>query len=246
MNNKPKVLFWDIESSPNISYTWGLWQQDVIAFQKEWELLSFAYKFQGDSKVKCLARCDFNDKTEVSLVKALHKVLSSCDISVAHNGKSFDEKKANAKFLEHGLVPVKPFASVDTKLVAKNLFNLNSNALNAIGKLLKLGEKVKHQGIELWLACMADDLKAWKLMKKYNTGDIILLEKVYNRMVPFMRNHPNMALLQGKAAGDGCNKCGSTDIVKDGIRANSMSLNQQFKCKACKGYFLRPLKKVKV
>lgn len=242
--NKPKILFYDIETSPNLAYVWEKYEQNVLSYVKEWDLLSVAYKFQGDKTVKCFARPDFHDLTDRSITVQLHKLLASADVIIAHNGNSFDIKKSNAKFIEHGLSPIKPIVSIDTKLVARNLFKFNSNSLNDIGTLLKVGNKLKHTGFDLWLGCMKGDAESWELMKKYNKQDIVLLEKVYNKMMPFMKVHPNMALLQGKTVQD-CPKCGSSNVKKDGIRANSASLQQQLKCNDCKGYFLRPLKRLK-
>jgi len=49
-----------------------------------------------------------------------------------------------------------------------------------------------------------------------------------------------MALLSDR---QGCPKCGSVKVVKDGVRANSNTMQQQWKCKSCKGYYLTRLKK---
>ena len=58
---KAKILIYDLETSPNQGYTWGKYEQNVIQFTKEWELLSFAYKWLGEKKVKCLARPNFKN-----------------------------------------------------------------------------------------------------------------------------------------------------------------------------------------
>src|SRR5690349_16138939 len=54
-----KVYLVDIETTPNLGYTWGKWEQSVIEFRKEWELLSFAYKELDKGTVRCLARPDY-------------------------------------------------------------------------------------------------------------------------------------------------------------------------------------------
>ena len=36
---KPKVLLFDIETSPNLAYVWGKYQQDVVAFEEEWKII---------------------------------------------------------------------------------------------------------------------------------------------------------------------------------------------------------------
>lgn len=236
--SKPKVLFFDIETAPNLAYVWGKYEQDVIAFKSEWHLLSVAYKWLGESKVHCLTMQGKKDDRKLS--KNLRDLFDEADIVIAHNGDAFDIKKAKARFAFHGFKPPSQFATVDTCKVAKRYFNFNSNKLNDLGQYLKVGEKVKHTGFELWLGCMRDDKLSWKLMQKYNKQDVVLLEKVYNKLLPWMERHPNMALLQDK---EGCPKCGSVKVVKDGIRANSSTMQQQWHCNSCKGYYLTRLKK---
>lgn len=235
----PKVLLFDIETAPNLAYVWGKYEQDVIAFKSEWYILSVAYKWLGEKEVNCLTiqGKKGNDKT---LVQKLRDLFDQADVIIAHNGDAFDIKKARARFIFHGLKPPSQFATVDTLKVAKKYFNFNSNRLNDLGIYLKVGEKVKHTGFDLWLGCIQDKNSSWKLLKKYNKQDVVLLEKVYNKLLPWMERHPHMSLLQDK---NGCPKCGSDEVVKDGIRANSMSLQQQWKCKSCHGYYLTRLRR---
>lgn len=232
--NKPKVLFYDIETCPNLAYVWGMYEQNVIAFKEEWSLLSFAYKWQGDRHVSCLSRRDFKDKTDKSLLKALWTILDEADIVVAHNGDQFDNKKANARFIAAGFGPVTPYKSIDTKKVAKAHFNFNSNSLDNLGKTLKLGEKKKNEGFGLWLGCMANKAKSWTTMIKYNKQDVVLLERIYNKMLPWINNHPNVAQLQKKP--DGCPKCGSRRLFNKGLVHFKVSSYRRFICKDCRGY----------
>lgn len=236
--SKPKVLFFDIETAPNLAYVWGKYEQDVIAFKSEWHLLSVAYKWLGDSKVHC--DTIQGSKSDKKLAKKLRDLFNEADVIIAHNGDAFDIKKARARFAFHGLKPPSQFATVDTCKIAKRYFNFTSNRLNDLGQYLKVGQKVKHTGFDLWLGCMQGNRASWELMKMYNKQDVILLEKVYQKLLPWMDRHPNMALLQDK---EGCPKCGSEKIVKDGVRANSNTMQQQWHCKSCKGYFLTRLKK---
>ena len=230
---KPKILLFDIETAPNLAYVWGKYEQDVIAFKSEWHLLSFAYKWLGDSKVQCETMQGQVD--DGKLVKKLHKLFDEADVVIAHNGDAFDIKKGRARFAFHGLKPPSQFATVDTLKVVKRYFNLNSNRLNDLGIYFKLGEKVKHTGFDLWLGCLKNNKKSWKQLRKYNKQDVVLLEKVYKKLLPWMDRHPNIAALRDVK---GCTKCGSERIIKDGVRANANSLQQQWKCKDCHGYFL--------
>lgn len=232
--NKPNILFFDIETSPNLAYVWGKYEQNVLSYQKEWELLSFAWKWKGESTVHCSTKRDTMASTDKLLVMELWKLMNEADIIVAHYGDAFDIKKSNAKFLEHGLIPPKPYLTVDTKKIASRHFALNSNKLDDIGKLLKVGRKMKHEGFELWLGCLANNKKSWATMAKYNKQDVILLEKVYEKLLPWINNHPNVCIY-GKPT-KGCPNCGG-NVRRDGYTYTKTKKREKFQCQDCMHHF---------
>lgn len=233
--SKAKILIYDIETSPNISYTWAMYEQNVIQFKKEWELLSFSYKWLDEKKVECVTRLDFRDKSDKSITKALWKVLNEANVVVAHNGKAFDNKKAQAKFVEHGLSPVSPFTTVDTREIARAHFKFNSNKLDDLGKLLGVGRKIRiEEGFDLWLKCMDGNKKAFAKMAEYNKQDVVLLEKVYKKLLPWMKTHPNLANLEGRP--EACPKCGGLELQSRGTHCNTTTRYQRFQCKSCGGW----------
>jgi DNA polymerase elongation subunit (family B) len=228
----PKVLLYDIETAPNLSYTWGKYEQDVIAFEQESYILSFSAKWLGGKQIT-KGLCDYpnyrpgkaNDK---ALVTELYNLIDQADIVIAHNGDRFDIKKMNGRFLYHGLTPPAPYKTVDTLKVARRYFALNSNKLDDLGELLDVGRKVKHPGFELWLGCMNGDPKAWDLMKRYNKQDVILLEAVYEKLKPWIQNHPTPK--------DGlvdCPNCHSTHFQKRGMDFSRGTKYQRAKCQDC-------------
>jgi uncharacterized protein YprB with RNaseH-like and TPR domain len=167
-----------------------MYEQNVLGFVKEWELLTFAYKWLGEKEVHIVSRRHPKTSTDKAMARALKDVLEQADIVVAHNGMSFDDKKSNAKFIQHGLGPVKPFIAIDTKRVAKQSFMFNSNSLDNLGNLLGVGRKLKHNGFALWEGCMAGDKKSFETMEKYNVQDVLLLERVYRKFEPWIvKNH---------------------------------------------------------
>lgn len=226
-----KILVYDIETSPNLAYVWGKWQQDVIAFESEWELLSFSFKWLGEKETIAVGRNKFSEEI---LVRRLHQLFDEADVVIAHNGDNFDQRMANAKFIQFGLTPPSPYRSVDTKKVAKKYFRFNSNKLDDLGKLLGLGKKVQTGGFSLWLGCMAGDERAWAKMLKYNKQDVVLLEKIYLKLRPWVDNHPSVSLLDGVF--DGCPKCGSRKLQKRGTRHTKVAITQRYQCKSCGGW----------
>ena len=186
-----KVLIYDIETSPNVSYTWGMYEQNVIKIKKEGEVLCFAYKWLDKKSVKVVSRAD--GRSEKELLQELRDLLDEADIVVAHNGNKFDNKVARGRFFVNGIKPPSPFVSVDTRALAKRFFRLNSNGLEAIGKLVKAGGKLQHSGFSLWEGCMRGDKSSWKLMESYNKQDVVLLQKVFNKLLPWIKQtHPGL------------------------------------------------------
>jgi len=231
---KPKVLIFDIETAPNLAYVWGKWEQNVIEFKEEWHMLCYAYKWLGDSKVQAASLQDWRCKSDRELVKSLWKLFDEADVVIAHNGDAFDIKKTQARFIFHGLKPPSPIVTVDTKKVAKRYFSFNCNKLDSLGQLLGVGRKVKHSGFELWLGCMNNKKASWKEMIAYNKQDVTLLERVYLKMRPWIKNHPSIAFLEGKA--EGCPNCGSQKFKSYGIRRTKASAYRRLRCLACSAF----------
>jgi hypothetical protein len=242
--SNPKIILWDIESFPIVSYNWGTYQQDALKVVKDWELASFAYKELGSKKTHVLSRRSFKDQTDKSLVRELYKVLDSADILVGHNGDRFDLKKAKAKFILHGLPPLSKKKTVDTLKIAKKQFAFTSNRLDSLGEALGVGRKVKTGGFDLWLGCMANDTKSWKLMEKYNRQDVELLERVYLKLRPWgPEQHPHVGTIAGKP--DGCPVCGDERLRSCGIIRTKTSTFNKYRCAGCLAY-CRGTKRLKV
>jgi hypothetical protein len=160
----------------------------------------------------------------------LHSLFSAADILVAQNGDNFDIKMANAEFIQYGLKPTPPHKTVDTLKVARAKFRFNSNKLDDLGARLGLGRKVKTGGFDLWLGCLRGQKAAWNRMREYNKKDVILLEKIYMKLKPWMTNHPNVNALDGV---DACPVCGSTDIQRRGWHMTLAGRKQRFQCQKC-------------
>jgi hypothetical protein len=231
-----KILIYDIETAPNLAYVWGLYEQNVIRVEKEWHMLSFAYKWLGENKTHAYGLVDFpmykKDKTnDKQLLEKLHSLFDEADIIIAHNGNEFDIKKTNARFIYHGLPPPSPYKQLDTKQIAKRYFKFDSNSLNSLGQHLGLGTKLSTGGFDLWLACMSGDKKAWKKMLEYNKQDVMLLEEVYYVFRPWITNHPNVNVLEEN--NPACTACGCTKLTKRGFGFNNVTKYQRYQCTGC-------------
>lgn len=241
MNNQ-KILIYDIENSPTVVTTWSLWEANAIETLEEWYILSYAYKWFGESKVHVVSLPDFrgyskdkhNDK---KLCESLIKLFDEADVIIAHNGDQHDQKKSNARFIFHGFTPPSPYKSIDTKKVARKYFKFNSNSLSNLGIFFKLGDKLKNEGMHMWRGCMDGDIKMWRKMCTYNKQDVVLLEKIYLRMRPWIKNHPTMSPYGI------CSNCDSAKLQKRGFSVSRTNTRQRLQCLSCGAWSLAPINK---
>lgn len=239
-NKGPRILFMDIETAPILAYVWGLWDQNVglNMIKDDWFILSWSAKWQGKDEVMYMDQSKIKNISDDSkLLKGMWKLLDQADIVITQNGKSFDHKKLNARFLLNGIQPPSSFKVVDTYLIAKKHFALTSNKLEYMSdklntKYKKLSSKGREfVGFDLWKQCLARNPKAWKEMKKYNCYDVLALEELFNKVIPW-ENNLNLNLYVDDLT-DGCNACGHPKLQKNGYFYSATGRYQRYKCGKC-------------
>lgn len=236
----PKIAYIDIETAPLKGYAWGIWEQNIMEVEQDWYMLSFSVQI-NDGPIKVFALPDYkgygkdkaNDK---QLVQDLWEIFDDSDIIVAHNGDKFDIRKANARFLVHGMRPPAPFKSIDTLKIARKHFKFDSNRLDDLARYLGVGRKLATTGKALWLGCMNGEAASWTLMKRYNKQDVVLLRKVHDALRPWATNYPNMAVYVGEDLI--CPRCTSQHLQKRGFGYTVTGKHQRYQCQDC-GHFSR-------
>lgn len=233
----PKVLIFDVETAPIIAHVWGLWENNVSLNQivSDWHLLSWSAKWLDDKKVMYMdQRNAKNIEDDEELLKGIWKLLDEADVVITQNGKKFDVKKLNARFVVHGMQPPSSFKHIDTLQIAKKHFAFTSNKLEYMtDKLCTKYKKLKHKkfpGHELWNECLKGNRAAWKEMELYNKHDVLSLEELYHKLIPW-DNSINFNLYT--EATDHVCKCGSKDLIKKGYAYTAVSKFQRYKCKEC-------------
>lgn len=213
----PKVLVFDIETAPLQAFVFqkSVWKANVGNDQviSEWFMLAWSAKWLYDETVmsKRLTGEEARTENDYRIVEDLYKLFNEADIIVAHNGDSFDIPNMNTRFIVHGMKPPTPYQTIDTKLVAKKQFGFTHNSLNALGKLFGFDPKIDVD-FELWRRCVAGKEDALREMEVYNIGDVVLLEKVYLKLRPWIKGHPNIGLYS-LSDGTVCSNCGSSHIT---------------------------------
>jgi transposase-like protein len=65
---------------------------------------------------------------------------------------------------------------------------------------------------------------------------VVLLEKIYLKLRPFMVTHPNLNIYVNNNNPQ-CPKCSSNHVKKEGFSYTDVSKFQRYSCLDCKGWF---------
>lgn len=228
-----RILIYDLEVAPTLGYTYGLWDTRVIKVVERPFIMSVSWRWYGEKKVNHLGGAK-NEEEERGVVERIWELFNEADIVVAHNANRFDNRVATGAFLRHGLTPPKPYRTVDTLRVARSVAKFDSNSLDGLCDLFHIGRKSEVKHADVWYDCLKGNKKAWRQMKTYNNQDVNLLYELYEKLIPYVKNHPNLGDIS--QINGVCPKCGSVDVKKEGTHPRRNGRVQSYSCKTCGGW----------
>lgn len=245
----PKILVWDVETSPTIAATWGLWDQSIPIHHilNEWYIISASWKWLGEDEVFSVSVLDDeiafkeNFDNDLIVMQTLLQVFYQADAMVHHYGDNFDIKKFNTRLIGHGLRPIPDVPQIDTHKIAKTKFKFLSNKLDYIAKFL--GHQGKTETTKgLWMRCLAGNKEAIKEMVKYNEDDVIVLENIYKDLAPYAQEAQRKLNFNLFSNNHVCPNCGSSNIIRQGYRRTRVNVQARFQCKDCGRWSSAPIK----
>lgn len=237
--SQPKILVFDVETAPILAYIWQKGEQHVGLGQikEDWYLLAWAAKWYGDPASKVMyadqrhASTIENDKP---ILAKLWKLLDEADIVITQNGKIFDSKKLNARFILNGMKPPSPYRHLDTLKMSARVATFTSHSLEYVSdKVCVKYKKLKHKkfpGLTLWKECLAKNPAAWAEMKRYNVHDVLATEEFYNKIQAWDSSIDFNVYTDDEYKK--CN-CGSMNFIQRGYSFTSNGKFKRFVCREC-------------
>lgn len=232
------MLFFDLETAPATAF---LWRADTRYIPMDMLitntfLLNWGAKWADGKNVLT----DLITPEEVAalddrrICQSIADLVRRADAVVAHNGDRFDIPVLNGRLLYHQLEPLGPVRTIDTLKMAKQSFRLTYNKLDYLADYLGVGRKLKTD-MDLWKQCVAGNVAALKRMQRYNRQDVLLLEAVYQKMVPYLKRSPRLvnALREGERV---CAHCGSENVMGRGYYLTAANTFGRLQCLDCRRY----------
>jgi len=228
-------LFFDIETSPNVGLFWRPGRQISIGHEniiKERAIICVAWRWQGAKVTRCVTWDE--QQNDRALLERFVGVMHTADEIVGHNSDRFDTPWIRTRCLVHG-IPMSPeFVSIDTLKAARGRFRFNSNRLDYIARFLDEGGK-KPTSFGLWKSILLDnDAAALRKMVDYCKHDVVILERVYEKMAPYLLVKTHRGAHKSLSA---CPECGSMDTIVNKRRVSAAGHRKvQYSCNACGKY----------
>lgn len=226
----PRVLVYDIERLPPLSWHWDRWNVNIPTSMsvKPGEMCSFSARWYGEPK-KENVYFSLWDHGKETMIRELRDRMDEADAEMGYNSDGFDRRHANTEITLAGVDRPSPSIQVDLYKVVKKHFKFESHKLDYVAQALGVGSKVQHEGFGLWIKVMEGDEGARKRFEKYNRHDVDLLFGLRDRLIQWIDTWPN-ELLYG---GVGCPRCGSGRLESRGDRPTKVGLYPKFRCINC-------------
>ena len=229
-----RILLLDIETAPNTAYVWGLFKENIPLARiiASGYVLCWAAKWLDGNEVI------FSKQSDPNMLHRIWALLDEADVVVHYNGRKFDIPTLNKEFIKNDMTPPSPYRQIDLLTVVRSQFKFTSNKLSYVAEYLGLTKKVSSVGFETWIACMEGNEQAWNEMEVYNRGDVITLQDLYIKLLPWIKNHPNYSLYKQQTV---CPNCGGNHLNKRGTAHTVGGIYQRYRCMDC-GTWSRSIK----
>ncbi len=240
--SKPKILFYDIETTPLLAYIWRPGEQVVrhgqlVKGRNVTRIICVTYCWNDGKPAKAIG-WGYREQDDGKVVALFDTLIKQADVVIGKNSDRFDNKHINTiRFLEGGhAMPDWLKRTDDLEKQIRKYFNFPSNSLDYISDLLGLGGKIKME-FDDWINIVekvkGKGLQAYKKMLNYGIKDIEDTRALWNKMEAHIEPKYNAATVKYLLQ---CRVCGSGNIVKNGSRAKGTKKYQRFECKDHHGY----------
>lgn len=217
--SEPKILLWDIET-------------DGINADR---VLCIGYKWHDKKKVHLLRAEDYPREglwCDKGVIGAFAKVFAEADFHVTWYGGRFDLPVINARMIANGLKPLPPVAHVDLWRTARYQFRTGGG--NRLGKwqdFLGIPDEKTPVNPSMWIKGRYGHGPSLKYIYDHCIADVYVLEGVYDRLKPWVKDIPQQGLFTGDTVG--CISCGSYNLQNRGFHVTRTRKYRRLQCQDC-------------
>jgi len=181
-----KTCFWDIECTD---------------FDAHWaRMLTIAIKPEGKKPIKLINESLFKSpgkgrESDKDILVRARDILEEFDVVVSYYGGPyrFDLPMLNTRLLLYGEKPLSAKFHLDLYPIVKRNLRFRRRNLAIVAKFFGFEDKTTINPNDWVKAAMDGDKKALNTIWIHNKGDVILLEKLYPLLAPFVKQMRRVA-----------------------------------------------------
>lgn len=218
---EPHILLWDIETD-------GINADRIICI---------GYKWAGEKKVHLLRAEDFPREglwDDAGMLRAWRKIFETADYHVTWYGSGFDLPVVSARLIQAEEPPLPPIPHLDLWKTARYQFKTGGgNRLAKWQDFLGLPAEKTVVRQSIWIKARYGHKPSLKYIYDHCVIDVDVLEGVFNRLRPWVKDEPHRALLVAGHDPAACKSCGSLSLQRRGFHVSRTRKYQRWQCQAC-------------
>lgn len=243
-NKKPRILFYDLETSPLKAWVWGCGEQYIRHGQLDknhnmWGIICVTYCWNDGKPAKSID-WGYEEQDSARVIAEFDEIIKQADFTIGKNSDRFDVKMINSIRMLSNLPGMPEWTKYtdDLEKQMRKYFRLPSQSLDYISGQLGLGGKIKME-MQDWIDIVEKNdngKKSLAKMVKYGRKDVTDTRALWNRLCQHFEPKFNMSTFRDPLA-VGCMHCASTNLLPRGReRFNKTSRWQEYRCGDCKSY----------
>ena len=237
---KPKILFYDIETTPIKAWIWRVGEQVIHHNQLDDDfnstgIICIGYKW-NDKRPARVIGWGYNEQNTKKVVEQFDKIASQADIVIGKNSDKFDIKHINTQRMIARLpgLPVYLNNTDDLEAQIRKYFWFPSYSLDYLSKALLKNKGKIRMGFGAWTDIVSKKSReSYRKMLRYCKNDVKETYKIWKLTVSHFKPKFNMATFRQDIC---CRNCGSNNIKRNGVRHRGKTVYQMFYCNNHGGY----------
>ena len=244
--NKPRILYFDLETTPLQAWVWRMGDQTVrhgqlVTGRDSYDVICVTYCWNDGKPAKAMD-WGFEEQNSKQMLADFDKLIIEADVVIGKNSDRFDNKHLNFHRMMNGQSGMPDWTKYtdDLEKQMRKHFGqaLPSQSLDYISKILGLGGKIKMEMSD-WINIVEkteeENLgkKALAKMVKYGKKDVEDTRTIWEYVEAHITPKYNRSVNSEHGS---CATCGSYDLIKNGIRRQGQIIYQTYRCNSHNGY----------
>lgn len=235
VDGSARILIVDVERLPGTAWLWD--KKPKYVPPNHWitkpRMICWAARWYGQKTMQFKA--EWQPGGTEAMLETAWNLYDKADFVCGYYSTGADNPWFRQEWGKAGMGSPSPWKDVDLYRTVRQQFNFTFNSLDeATTELGRPVGKETHYSIEMAAAAVSGNREAARNLRVYNEADVELAEWLYDRLRPWLKNHPHLGEWGDEVR---CNRCGSDELTLLPNRYRAVLIDYAlYRCDACGGH----------